>query len=291
MLRQPNYAMVTIRLPLNGEGDQHVGRWEVTVRGEGKIDKARTFHVLALVDDHETHLVVKLKKHRWTVGDLIPVAARLNTRKRAVTLKDLRLNTSALRRPLTEILADFHSPRACANPLNALSEKLKRLVVDPRLAKALVPQHRSFGWLEGNISTIARTGALETTFVAESPGLLNVKLVAIGEDEYGGPIQRTTRLSMLIEPGRANASRSKVAVTKVVGKVAGTQLIFTPKSADGYLLGAGRGHEFVVNVAGKAVSVDVVDDLNGTYRFIIPGDVSGKAVLMMANTPVWKGEI
>ncbi len=291
MLRRPTYAMATIRLPSGPEPDSHIGQWTVNIQGHDDTVEARSYHLLALVDDGETKLNVKLSKSRWEVGDHIPVVLSIESGRRQIALKDVQLDLAAPRISVADVLSDYRVSRTHADPLKALNDKLKNLAVDPQRAKALVPKHSMKRWVDGDFRAIAHDRAIETSLVAETPGLLAAKIVIIGEDKNGCPVQRTARVSLLIDPGKADASMSSVGVTESSRKGETASLVVTPRSSDRHHLGPGRGSEFDLRIGGKRAEIDVIDDIDGTYRIAIRKGKGGNAVLTMDGSIIWEGKV
>jgi hypothetical protein len=221
------------------------------------------------------------------------IGVRLEVAVKPTLVPDVQLALTAPKRALAETLASFRVSRAHEDPNQALSAKLEQLFADPRRKAELSPQRDSLRLRAGEIEAVEKQGALHMVLPAKTPGLLSVKLTVLGTDSTGAPIQRTSRVSFLIEPGKPDPKASKVGLVKLAGDLSGLRVDVTPRSASGHLLGPGRASEFAVLVGGKEVAAEIHDDLDGTYRINVrpAKDLRGVVSLSMDGVALWRGKL
>lgn len=276
------YAMATVHLPKeqNGMMQPYVGEWQMIVRGE--IDGNAAYHAMIVAEDPETHFVFDYPKKAFEVGDILPLRIRLKeAEKHLIRAKEIEIETSTLRVPVSELLAQYNvsthqlEKRAKAvskkNSPNLLELKLKALSVDPRFREWLLPVRKIFSLEEGTLDCRISDEDIIIPVSLTDPGLNTIRIKVDFETGDNGPISRISMVSVHVGHGKIDPQRSSIKaipITKEKGK--GALIRVTPRNAAGQMFGPGRTEELSGILGQKTTKFKVEDLLDGTYLIEIP---------------------
>jgi hypothetical protein len=302
------YAMATIYLPKEQDGNilPHVGEWQIIVRGE--TGSATEYHTMVIAEDPETRIWFDYPKKRYEIGDIVPLRIRMEESQQALPLaQEIHLEKTTLRTPVPEVLARYQSiPRQLEErvhttsqiyELNPLETKMEALSIDPAFKDVLKPQKISSSLREGTLDCYINEREIILPVLLTEPGL-NTFLINFEFDSNDtGPISRVSMASVHVLPGEVDPEQSIINMIPVSKeRTKGCMIYFTPRNKTGHLLGPGFADELKLFLGKQQTKPNIEDLLDGTYRIeVLEGrDILAKTQpirLIFKNKTIWTGLI
>lgn len=305
-----NYCIATIYLPMQQYGEElpSVGRWTMVIRGE-MASGCAGYHAMVVAEDREVKYLLDYPRKAYAVGDILPLRLKLSESKKPVTrVSEIVLETVKPRVPLASLLAEFNvsryelertalSRKAITNVGAHIDEKLRAMERDPRYAELLRPVREKLSLAEGELDCQIREGEITVPIALREPGLHSFKVTVHGETPGSGPICRADIVSVFVRVGDADPKRTSVNIVEVAEPGGTTAVMYlTPRNEEEQLLGPGLSQEIMAFRGQERLDIQVVDQLDGTYRVEMPAVKKGEKrretyAVTVKGKKVWKGTI
>ncbi len=302
----PDHCMATIYLPRrdNNVELEHVGQWEMIIRGETGGASAE-YHAFVIAEDRETHFRLDFPRRFYEVGDILPLELKLVKEDKALTrINALELETARLPVPLPELIAELPlSPYETIQPLSGgacryekepVLAKIQALSSDPRFAHRFKPIRFRQILEKDDLQYHIGSKAVTVPLLLDKPGLHSFKVSLRCETKEDGPICRTDMVTVNVGPGKPDVKASRMNIQKIVARrKKGVQIRYTPYNRFGNLLGAGFGEKFTAVAGRRKTKVAVEDLLDGTYLIELSAGAQKKkreqVRILFDKQTIWKG--
>jgi hypothetical protein len=306
--RSSDHCMATIHLPRHQKGVEleHVGRWQMIIRGETGGQPA-AYHAIVIAEDRETHFHLDYPRRSYAVGDILPLQFKLVEAKDLVTrVHALELETARLPVPIPELMAELPiSPYEIEKKLPGgefcfkkapVLTKLQALTTDPRYAHRFKPERLKQSLNQGDLKYHIGRKELTLPVMLDRTGFYSFKLTLQCDTEKNGPICRTDMVTVCVRPGEPDAKTSRMTIQEMdTEEKKGVQIRYTPRNRLGNLLGPGYEHKFRRVTGKKTAAVPVEDLLDGTYLIDLTIGAEKKKQepikILFENTVIWEGQV
>jgi peroxiredoxin len=306
--RSSDHLMATIHLPRHQDGAalEHVGRWQMIIRGETGGQPA-AYHAIVIAEDRETHFHLDYPRRPYAVGDILPLQFKLVEAKDLLTrVHALELETARLSVPIPELMAELPiSPYEIEKKLPGgefcfkkapVLAKLQALTADPRYAHRFKPERLKQTLDQGDLKYHIGGQELTLPIMLDRTGFYSFKLTLQCDTEKNGPICRTDMVTVNVRPGKPDAKTSRMRIQEIdTKKKKGVQIRYTPRNRLGNLLGPGYEQKFKLAMGKRTMDAAVDDLLNGTYLIDLTTGAEKKkkepVQLLFQKTVIWKGEV
>jgi hypothetical protein len=303
-----DHCLATLYLPRlhNGRKLQHVGQWQIIIRGETGGAPMK-YHSFVIAEDRETHFHFDYPRRLYEVGDMLPLQVRLMEKEIILNRPQaLELEIAHLPIPIPELLAQFPVSRYEASTpftgsLHHYSEeplraKIRALATDPRFAKQLTPLRSIRSLEKGDLKYQISNGEFTLPLILEKSGLHSFKISIQCETKENGPICRTDMVTVNVGLGKPDVKSSLVNMMEITARGENAiRIRYTPRNRFGTLLGPGYEQKITAVKGKQRMEADVEDLLNGTYLIDLPVDGTTKkkqlTQIMFEKDVIWKGEV
>lgn len=275
------YKIITHFLSPAAQAPEDYGTWTLRVRGDA--DSAASFRVHVVVDEARVKYQFLVPGRRFRLGEpvRVTVVATLGDR----LIKHLDVVTVQLERPRTSVgtllAASGHRLRDTTGlPSDLISSpfarKLHAAFQDKSWSQRLTAERSTHRLRDdGTNGDDAPGDGIYSAIlhVPEIPGHHALAFHLVGHTAAGFPIQREERRSIIVLTGPVDADRSGVRVRRVDTL---RYLTFTPRDRARNVVGPGYASQFVVRASGVPLRVE--DNLDGSYRALLPPGVAADSV-------------
>jgi hypothetical protein len=247
-----------INLPAKGSIGAH-GNWEIRIKG-----KATTkYEAAAIVDGSPISYVARFEEKRPVSKQTMNLVVRLTSAGRPIdknvtvtaTLVSPAITAGDIiaKNPVKKLLAAEPGLSLAQRQLLALTQDAKRLAAFKTTQQKLTLRSDDKGDFRAQIKP-------------SIPGIYTAFITIDGDVRGLGPFSRTQTLTTVVRFANADARLSKIFRNS--GKVEegrAVRITFTPRDADGHLMGPGRSSDISVQISEGRMAGEVRDLGDGTY--------------------------